>query len=112
VSERTKHTPEPWTVRRIDYSKGEDVSFEIIAPSGFVAQTIMRDRASERERIEQDEANAALISAAPELLATWRDYIDQWNVRHEIENCPEDDTCECPLVARINAAIRKAEATR
>lgn len=68
-----QHTPGPWKVSRIDYSKKEDVSFEIIAGTGdLVAQTIMREIATQSEQIATDEANARLMAAAPDLLVCLR----------------------------------------
>ena len=68
-----KHTPEPWEVERQEYPHDRDVSFEINAPgpegtSRNICCTIMRDKEAERETIEEDEANAHLMGAAPNML--------------------------------------------
>ena len=102
------HSREPWEVQDGFIVGFEDDSRYEIARVLPISYGTASDADVERGRGET-KANGILLAAAPELLATWRDYIDIFNVEHEIEDCPMDDTCECPLVARINAAINKAE---
>lgn len=75
------HTPGPWTVSRLEYPKGRDVSFEVTGRTSFVCQTIMREIGCDDGAIRADEANLRLIAAAPmmyeELLLaadTFRDF--------------------------------------
>lgn len=37
--------------------------------------------------------------------------VDRQGIDHEDENCPEDDTCTCELVAKVNAAFKNSPAT-
>ena len=63
------------------------------------------------------EANARLIAAAPDLLEALKALVDWQGIEHQsvsgpdgdTEDCPEDDTCVCPIVMQIEAAIAKAE---
>lgn len=98
------HTPGPWEARRIMYPKRLDVSFEVSAARGFVCQTIMREIASEREVIEQDEANATLIAAAPDLLEALKAaelLLDEADLDYEAEGAA--------ALRLMRAAIAKAE---
>lgn len=47
-------------------------------------------------------------AANPDLLEALKALVDWQGVDH-IGDCPGDDTCECPIVAQVNAAITKAE---
>ena len=70
------HTPGPWRVKRIDYPRGMDVSFEVLAGrEELVAQTIMREvgKGWRDDIIATDAANSKLISAAPDLLDALRE---------------------------------------
>ena len=49
------------------------------------------------------ECNYAIIQELRLLVA------DLWDAfgDHEEAECPQDDTCECPLVARVNEALKR-----
>lgn len=69
-----QHSLLPWCVERIDYPRGLDASIEISGSDGsFVAQTIMRELATEPDAVLRDAANAEYIVEAannfPALLA-------------------------------------------
>lgn len=52
--------------------------------------------------IRADKAEAEADAAA--LRVAWLNYIEEYGIDH-FSGCPEDDTCKCPLVAQINAAV-------
>jgi len=115
MSTAKAHTKGPWRVSRVEYPKGEDVSFEILAGGeedesvGYypwlVCQTIMREVATEKEWLATDEANARLISAAPELLEALESCLS--SLQMECDECPGCTVDPCTQ-CRAKAAIRKA----
>lgn len=59
---------------------------------------------------EECKANARLMSAAPDLLAALKAYVE-WKGPCCTDDCPADDTCSCagkPVNDMVNAAIAKA----
>lgn len=70
----------PWIVDKVTYPRGQDVSFEVIAGCRFIGQTLMREVATEAELIVEDEANAQLISAAPDLYAACDAFDQVWSL--------------------------------
>lgn len=87
------HTPGPWRV--------ENSVLNIIAqptpylPDGLIAATRYLGNAPERET--EHAANAALLAAAPDLLAACRKVVNNWGDLH-----PKD-------LQQLRAAIAKAE---
>lgn len=57
--------------------------------------------------------NRATDPVRDELLAVLLDVIERQGIDHDPtedgDECPADDTCTCPFVVRVNAAIRAAE---
>jgi hypothetical protein len=43
----------------------------------------------------------AVVRAAFDMRVAWSEHVHQHGFEHE-EGCPEDDTCECPLVVAVN----------
>lgn len=77
-----KHTPGPWQMKRINYPRGRDVSFEVLAGKNeLVAQTIMREVGEgwRDDIIANDAANVHLIAAAPDLFR---------ELDMQVRNCP------------------------
>lgn len=106
------HTPGPWSVERVDYPKKRDVNFEIVGGGYFVAQTIMREIATEADRIAVDEANVRLIAASPALLEALEiaaDALDNYSDVNDGEDGPVPNTAMSALV-QVRAAIEKAVA--
>jgi chromosome segregation ATPase len=54
----------------------------------------------EKARADALEAQAAVMRGAVGALIDWQ------GVTHEDDDCPEDDTCRCPIVVKVNAAFR------
>ncbi|MER9217911.1 hypothetical protein NKI48_03100 [Mesorhizobium sp. M0644] len=70
-ADEMKHTPGPWVAKRINYARGLDVSFEVLAGKELVVQTIMREVGVgwRNDIIAIDAANASLAAAAPDMFA-------------------------------------------
>src|SRR5688572_22997275 len=107
-----RHTPGPWV-----QDPTGDIGWWLIGTAEReVAEARGEDRFSGMTAGEA-RANARLIAAAPDLLAALKELVDWQGVEHQAaagpdgdaEDCPGDDTCRCPIVAQVNAAIAKAE---
>ena len=92
-----KHTPGPWnvgktTMDRLIYADSEH-AFDL---------AIVRNGGSD----EETEANAALIAAAPDLLAACKTALDRFQALEDAEEATEAD-----IAARcaVQDAIRRAE---
>lgn len=59
------------------------------------------ERTAERERTESQRQRGRAQDVASELAKM----IIEHGITH-LDNCPEDDTCECPHVERINNLLR------
>jgi len=93
----TKHTPGPWAYAK--HVEPGNVVFDIFQADGAPYTRNLSDVAYATYTSELDgiqEANARLISAAPELLDSLI----------YLRNCIEDGTQ--PAMSEVNAAIRKA----
>jgi hypothetical protein len=54
------------------------------------------------------ESELAAAKAALETVrGVLRELVTRQGVRHDDEECPEDDTCRCPNIARVNAALQE-----
>jgi hypothetical protein len=51
----------------------------------------------------------ALRALARQLGEAFLEVISWQGVEHSDDECPEDDTCECPLVARVNTVLAAFE---
>lgn len=105
-----KHTPTPW---KFSQTHAHTLTIRHADGGGeYVAEIRVGDTP---ELLLTDEANARFIvravNAHDDLLEALRDLIEWQAVEHE-DGCPEDDTCSCaaaPIIAKVNAAIAKAE---
>lgn len=107
------HTPGPWRVDKVLYPAGQDVSFEVLAGKRLVVQTIMREVIAEDAVIAEDDANARLIAAAPDLLAALRELVSRCDDTADVlRNHPEYDAAGFLRASaeRYRAVIAKAEA--
>ena len=97
----TAHTPGPWTVEKDIGSTSSRVTFRIggnIQAAISSEQGIATTNAPALMSVEEAEANARLIAAAPELLAALQTLVNSL--------CPYDTDPEC--WANAMAAIAKA----
>lgn len=78
-----------------------------------VAQGVMRHEERERtryailDRMDAAHPGAGLLErmrALEEFALAAAAYFEQHSAEHEHDPCPEDDTCECPILVRLNAA--------
>lgn len=103
-----KHTPGPWTITHAIIGSSEPVkhpSAIVASPSGSV-DTICDFDWMTRRGITEQQSNAALIAAAPDLLAALEAVVDCHAAltRHVGHS---DDAAVCLVTAR--AAIAKAK---
>lgn len=110
MSTPAKHTP--WRVKRIEYSKGMDVSFEIVGGVNHViAQTIMREKGDgwRDEAIKADEAHCHLMVCAPAMFSAGSALIREFDNIYDVDdgqgNIPGDLMA---LVGKLRAAIALA----
>jgi len=97
-----KHTPGPWVIDR-------SLRTAVNAGPKHVAMVNFYNSISETERIdaEENEANAHLISAAPDLLSALKDAMR--STRKDFESGPDGDRQHTEAWAEQFAAIAKAE---
>jgi hypothetical protein len=53
----------------------------------------------------RSERVLALLERVRRLDKVLRDVVDAQGIDHETDDCPEDDTCGCLLIARVNKAL-------
>jgi len=99
------HTPGPWAVRLREGRVGERLQLAIVAPRhGELYQLAVLSCVS----LDEGDANARLIAAAPELLAALRGIVDAEDAyMRETGIKPDDPITDALGPAR--AAIAKAE---
>lgn len=96
------HTPGPWVVGGASGNEGE--AREIVAASRTIAWSASTWDEDEGDVVtEEDDANAHLIAAAPDLLAALKELVDY----DEGSNEPGEFGYE--ILQRCKAAIAKAE---
>jgi len=102
------HTPGPWVVGGASGNEGE--AREIVAASRTIAWSASTWDEDEGDVVtEEDDANAHLIAAAPDLLAALRDCRD-WLVA--ICDSNNLEATERIYIEAATAAIEKAEGRR
>jgi hypothetical protein len=92
---KTEHTPGPWFVNQAAANKG---FARVTANNGMIAEC-----GPHREANEQHFANAHLIAAAPDLLETCKDILDDIKCGRDI-HLRDNKSVKC-----LKAAIAKAE---
>ena len=95
----TEHTPGPWVATQ--YSDGSPLTVVYAANGREVADV----RSEIKGGVAEDEANAALIAASPDLLAACIDML----FMHSIVD--ENTICDCKACTAARAAIAKARGT-
>lgn len=97
MNPQAKHTPGEWRVERTNFRH------EIVAGNTWVAIVLhARESAQAPESREEQEANARLIAAAPELLEACKALIDELK-RYEVVRPQAADA-----VRRAEEIVRKA----
>ncbi|HFF2105780.1 TPA: hypothetical protein ACGBGH_004783 [Pseudomonas aeruginosa] len=99
----SKHTPGPWFVNgRESYTKYVEARI-----GGGLLQEVAACGPTEQQ--EQQEANARLIAAAPELLEALQGMIEVYGGQYNDDCLPKAST-ELELIQQARAAIAKATA--
>lgn len=106
----SKHTKEPWKIANLHkqglYTNGGAIN--ISAEDGLVCSVDLRAKVKRGQEYNakdpERDANAAIISAAPDLLASLKDIVDSAMAQRE-----EDEGRKSPLLRKARAAIAKAE---
>ncbi len=93
-----EHTPGPW--KRSTKGRGNDIFTKSTFRVGPIATTFARNDSREQE------ANACLIAAAPELLEALKLLQDAWDVMMEYGTEPDEGL---EIFEAADAAIAKAE---
>jgi len=107
MNKNTTHTPAPWLM--IDgnfvYSLNNDKTnrFDCAIRRGYIKQGYLQEQ-YERTSQEEIEANAALICAAPDLLAACELFIELFD---NSDMRPEDESYE--VAYHVRNAINKAK---
>ena len=101
---QNKHTPGPWASNRSVFSSSATTEIHIGNPSHTCAVVYIDNLGKHKE---EQEANARLIAAAPDMLAALSAYVAAINglSRQQVEECPFA-VIDCVHAAR--AAIAKA----
>jgi hypothetical protein len=93
----TKHTPRPWF---LSHASGD--TMPITAEGYTVAEALPFDNEGEQE------ANARLIAAAPELLDALEG-VEEWMREYSLDYEIDHDSREQKLMLKISSAIAKAK---
>jgi hypothetical protein len=59
--------------------------------------------------VEEESPEQTLESALLEFYEACKAYFEVHGAEHEVSDCPEDDTCECLLIGKVNAAFAAVE---
>ena len=103
-----KHEPGPWKLGDSEYDpKGFRKIFGGAHGMHNIGQVINR-----KFRREEDYANALLITAAPELLASLKEMLNRWHAGDPSMNPPVPEQTIREEVMRAKIAIHKAEGVR
>ena len=97
------HTPGPWEIRPHNDAEIRDARW-IFAKSGLVCKDVYGDS------LDQSDANARLIAAAPDLLAALQDTVESLDYAAKVLHAPEKSKFR-ENVANARAAIAKATQT-
>lgn len=96
-----KHTPGIWRVAGYVDEDERDGAVAVVAHDGFIVAEVLK--------WPQQDANARLIAAAPDLLAVAKECIDLAKLAESLCGCRGDDDYVWGIQERLEAAIAKAE---
>jgi len=100
-----KHEPGPWKLGDPEYDpKGFRKIFGGAHGMHNIGQVVSR-----KFRREEDYANALLITAAPELLASLKEMLSRWHAGDPLMNPPVSEETIKGEIMRAKLAIAKAE---
>ena len=100
-----KHEPGPWKLGDPEYDpKGFRKIFGGAYGMHNIGQVVKR-----QSRKEEDYANALLITAAPELLASLKEMLSRWHAGDPLMNPPVSEETIKGEIMRAKLAIAKAE---
>ena len=100
-----KHEPGPWKLGDPEYDpKGFRKIFGGAHGMHNIGQVVSR-----KFRREEDYANALLITAAPELLASLKEMLSRWHAGDPLMNPPVSEETIKGEIMRARLAIAKAE---
>jgi len=100
-----KHEPGPWKLGDPEYDpKGFRKIFGGVWGMHNIGQVVNR-----KSRKEEDYANALLITAAPELLASLKELLSRWHAGDPLMNPPVSEETIKGEIMRAKLAIAKAE---
>ena len=104
------HTPGPWKITD-NRSMAGSYWIEACHPEGFpVSIAEVRNGCEEAAELGTEEANAALIAAAPDLLSACKTALVQLRERKSFVDMPDRPGDVEYVRVRLRAAIAKAEA--
>jgi hypothetical protein len=102
----TKHTPGPWNYHVWGTNSGKHFGIETADHRHGICGVSPNGNASTLLTIEQHEANARLIAAAPELLAACQSGLD--GLLAAFPHAPRIPDILHPIINQVRAAIAKA----
>ena len=80
-------------------TRQETRAFDSITPNGRLMIAVCAEVGGAlRARVRREA-----LEPISEAHAALRDYFVDWGGEHELEGCPMDDTCACPMLLRVNA---------
>lgn len=96
------HTPGPWAV--------DPKTLEVYAPDRHGHASAVRVAECGRTLLPANEmrANAALVAAAPDLLAALSELVAEWDVRHADEDHRTGYTLDTGGISQARIAIARA----
>lgn len=113
----SQHTPGKWTYSRINIGHPDNAKNPIVSsPSNYIArlfssESTLMGMTSRGPSLEEAEANARLIAAAPELLAALEDLVNDspYACDSDLCECGEFDTHSECCHTRAHSALKKAK---
>ena len=117
---KAQHTPGPWEAYPVQVTGTNALTYQIEAEDNQLGNsarrvaTLIRGDFSPNGHLpynaSEEEANARLIAAAPELLEALESFV-RWTERHNLNMADliDGNRCECPVVINARAAIAKAK---
>ena len=103
----SKHTPGPWTTPGTDGNE-RVISAQVKGRFRTIAH-VYAPYADKVESVDERDANASLIAAAPDLLDALKCLVDNWIEMYLAEGDTLEDANRHDCIINASAAIAKAE---